>query len=308
MHDLERQRLTTDPDPTRLLDVDVVIFDFDGTLYEGTDFVPLYLDILQAAVEPDVPELAALQRDVLAGRHVLQLGDLFHFATRSILRPEPEPPQDRLGLRIAQVLDLEGAASATPSDLEGCHVGFDAPVTYVGDPWQISAAISHAFGIEESTRRDAFESVRHTMNGPDYDLGVPPCLSSLLDRFAHVPDRILVTNTSADLASACVDKVGVTDRFTEIVFGAAKPMGLARLITDRVEAGADPGRMLCVGDNYWNDILPAYQLGAQSVLIDPLDIDRVSDAPLHLRELAQLEAILAGATTSAVDIAGGGHR
>lgn len=289
-----KNRLTTTADPTRLLDVDLVIFDFDGTLYEGTGFLAPHLAELQAAVGPTGPDLTALYEQVTAGEHVLQLGDLFHFGDCRILRPVAEPPPDRFGLQIDEVLDLDGQPAEPPAGLEDGHVPFDAPVTYVGDPWQIAAALSRSCGVDTEQRRDAFSTVRVVMNTPEYDLGIPACLPQLLDRFAHVPDRVLVTNTGEELGREAVARVGVADRFTEVVFGASKPAGLASLLATRLETGLDPARVLCVGDNYWNDILPAYQLGAQSVLVDPFHIGRISEHPLHLSELTQLEQILAG--------------
>ena len=290
----------TQADPVRLLDVDLVIFDFDGTLYEGTGFVEGHLERLQRYLGQDTPDLAATYTQVRAGEHVLRLGDLFHLPTATILRPSPEPPSDRFGLRIDQVLDLDGAPAQAPEGVVDGHVAFDAPVTYVGDPWQIAAALGRCFGVGETGWREAFAATRQAMNHPDFDLGVPACLPDLLDRFDHVPQRVLVTNTAEALGGDAVAKVGVADRFHEVVFDAKKPAGLSTLIAERSQ-GLDPTRVLCIGDNYWNDIVPAYQLGAQCVLVDPFGAERVSDGPLHLRSLAEVDQILAGHRSRSVD-------
>jgi FMN phosphatase YigB (HAD superfamily) len=296
-------RITTTAEPERLLDVDVVVFDFDGTLYEGTGFLEPHLAALQGALGPDGPDLSAAYEQVLAGEHVLQLGDLFDFDTATIIRPIPEPPDDVFGLRVDATLDLEGRRVPPPASVVDGHVAFGAPVTYVGDPWQISAALARGFGVDPAARREAFVAVRHVMNGDDYDLGIPACLDDLLARFAHVGQRILVTNTDEELGALAVARLDVDDHFDRMVFGANKPVGLAGLLGSIV-ADVDPARVLCVGDNYWNDVLPAYQLGTQSVLIDPFDIAAVSDRPLHLHELTDLERILAGQTTSPMIEAG----
>jgi phosphoglycolate phosphatase-like HAD superfamily hydrolase len=284
----------TTPDPDRLLDVDLVLFDLDGTLYESQAFVGPHLAELQTHLPAGGPDLAGICAQVQAGDHHLRLGDLFHLGERRIVRPAAELPTDRPGLRVASVLDFfEGGPATTPAGLEDGHVAFNAPVTYVGDPWQIASAVSHALGVEATKRREAFVATRLRMNQQTYDLGVPSCLNRLLDRYAEVPQRVLVTNTDEHLGRPTVDRLGVADRFTDAVFDAAKPVGLSVLLEERIAAGVPPERILCVGDNYWNDILPAHQLGAQSVLIDPFGIRGIPDGPLHLRTLDDFDRVLA---------------
>lgn len=286
------QRTATTADRDELLDVDTVIFDFDGTLYEGTDFVAPHLKVLQKALGGEGDEVARAYDSVRAGEETVQLGDLFHFATGTILRPVPEPPDDRFGLRIREALTWDGHEAGLPDEVTDGHAGFDAAVTYVGDPWQIAAAVSHALGIGDAARRQAFADIRVVMNRPDYDLGIPACLPDLLGAFGHVRDRIMITNTPEELGREAADRVGVEHLFTGLVFGAAKPVGLAKVLAERIDAGTPADRILCVGDNYWNDVVPALQMGCRSVLIDPFQVPVVSELPLHLSELTELYDIV----------------
>jgi FMN phosphatase YigB (HAD superfamily) len=249
--------------------IQVVVFDLDGTLYEGTDFLDPYL----AFLAEDTPGVsAAMLREeierVVNGEHVLRLGAFYHPDRRIIVEPEFVQRE----VMVKRALGWDGTVLPPEGEDGAQAIPFDTEMVYVGDYWQAALAVAVQNGVSVDERRKAFARTREVMNAEDYDLGVPKQLFELLDAFSHCRHRVLVTNTPEELGRACVDKLGVEGYFDEIVFGARKPQGLFDLLQSlAARFGIDLDEILCVGDNFWNDIVPAVRLGARTILVDAFD-------------------------------------
>jgi FMN phosphatase YigB (HAD superfamily) len=256
--------------------VQVVVFDLDGTLYEGTDFLDPYLEFLAEAstTGASAQMLREEIEDIIAGRHVLRLGSFYHPDSEVIVEVAVQDSEKTPQFVATRSLRWDGSTVDLDTHIPADGIPFDTDMVYVGDYWQAAVAVATQNGVSKEERARAFERTRELMNRTDYDLGVPQYLFEVLEVFADCRHRILVTNTPAGLAEACVDNLGVRGLFDEVHFGANKPSGLYALLQSlaaRLSVRYD--EILCVGDNYWNDVIPAAQLGCRTILVDAFDAE-----------------------------------
>jgi FMN phosphatase YigB (HAD superfamily) len=88
---------------------------------------------------------------------------------------------------------------------------------------------------------------------------------------------ILFSNSlSGPDAEALLARLDIEDLFHEVRFEAGKPIGMKeriRLLTE--ETGVSPESIVSIGDHPWNDLYPAREAGAHTVLVSPYaDLDR----------------------------------
>ena len=271
-------------DPSAIADgVRVAIFDLDGTLYEGDGFVPVYLELLEELGGLD-PDLARGELEQIVGSvHGLRLGDLYDPATDRVLRAP--------AWRIVEVTDWDGTPVDDPRI--GTGIGYDKEFVYIGDVWQVVRAVAVHHGVDREANQAAFRAVRARINEAADELldtsSLAPVLAEL-DRFEY---REVMTNTPEDLAQPLVASMGLSDRFHSIRFGVHKPLGLERRIDELLdEFDLHPDELLCVGDNYLNDILPTVRAGCRAIWIDPFGAAPHEGPELRVPGLAEVAPLL----------------
>lgn len=247
--------------------VTVVLFDLDGTLHDD----PRAVDHYAAALETAIPRgrgsrLRAEVDAVVEGRHPTLRPGLFVEPERGLVLAAPE-------WVVCSATDWCGAPVAVPRDLGG-PVRHDGPLRYLGDRWQIVAALAVRRGADDAALRAAFELARRFVNERFTDLVRLDCLDGLLDRLASGRQLLLATNTSEALGRPLVDRLNLHHPFAMVRFDARKPAGSADLIMEAHNRwGTSAREVMVVGDNLWNDLLPPAEQGCRTVHIDPLGTD-----------------------------------
>ena len=271
-------------DPNAIADgVRVAIFDLDGTLYEGDGFVPAYLEQLEVYGGLD-PELARGELEqILGGVHGVRIGDLYDPTTDRVLRAP--------AWRIIEVSDWDGTPVDDPR--VGTGISYGKGLVYIGDAWQAVRAVAQHHGVDHEASRASFHAVRARINTEADQLldtsALAPVLAEL-DRFEY---REVMTNTPEDLAQPLVVSMGLPDRFHAIRFGVDKPLGLERRIDEVLEEfDVTPDEVLCVGDNYLNDILPTVRAGCRAIWVDPFGTAPHEGPELRVAGLAEVAPLL----------------
>lgn len=250
--------------PPAWREVDAVVFDLDGTLYETTPaWFGVYAEEVAGRARIDAAALEREVRAVLAGERPLRLGDFY------------DPDADLVVRTRAWQPDTAVTWYGTPAPLPSA-VRRDEPLpwttglVYVGDAFQAFAAAAAHAGAGPAARAEAFVAVRRQMIADERTFAPAATAAALERAFGHAELRALATNTPEDLGRGLVDRLDASSFFTEVRFGVGKPAGLVGLLDEIAQrVAAPPERILCVGDSYWNDVLPALAAGCQAVWVDP---------------------------------------
>lgn len=260
------------------LAVQTIVFDLDGTLYEDERVYDRY-----------ALELGSL---LPAGQRALFLADWASAkAGRAVARVGLgyDTTQDRLfrftANRIMAFIDWNGReepVSASEPDVTGKEAGEgqqpQAPATEVpifgpdrfniGDRWGLPDALAAHYGLPREQRGAAFRATRAYMGSDAFQLQAEPRLRDLLLALnAAGKYLVAMTNSPADTTEDVLGQLGLRDCFALVVPASQKPLGLKSFL-DRVR---DSSSVLCVGDNFVNDVEPALQAGSHALYIDRFD-------------------------------------
>lgn len=245
----------------------VVLFDLDGTLHDDPRAINRYVTALQDSI-PDGRGLGLHEEvaSVIEGHHAAARPGRFVEPVRGLVLDAPE-------WVVESATDWHGQPVTVPDELTG-RVQHRGPLRYLGDQWQIIAAVAARRGADRSVLHAAFNLTRRFVNDPDNDLLRMDCLDGLLEQLAVGRRLLLATNTPEELARPLVDRLDLRHPFALVRFDARKPAGCAELISEAHRRwGATPRDVLVVGDNLWNDVLPPAEQGCRTVHIDPLGTD-----------------------------------
>lgn len=257
------------------LAVQTIVFDLDGTLYEDERVYDRYaLELGLLLPEGQRARFLVDWTATKTGRAVARVG-LGYDAT-----------QDRLfrfsANRIVSFIDWNGheePASLSVPDVTGKEAGEgqqpQAPATEVpifgpdrfniGDRWGLPDALAAHYGLPRAQRGAAFRATRAYMGSDAFQLRAEPRLRDLLLALnAAGKYLVAMTNSPAETTEDVLGQLGLRDCFALVAPASHKPLGLKSFL-DGVQ---DSSSVLCVGDNYVNDIEPALQAGSHALYID----------------------------------------
>nr|MBO2508023.1 hypothetical protein [Bacillota bacterium] len=279
----------------------VIIFDFDGTLYEAEEHFDTYADLLARSLDPGARQrMLEAWRRVRSGPHPLRVGRAYDPGRDWIL--DVSPADDR----VLGVVTFDGTPVPEPRWCRAYDARDGAPggglppgVIPVGDLWPLAVCLFLRFGGHPEAVDAAFRATRRYMLDGAFDPRPVPGIRQRLDdlrRQGHT--LIMATNTPEPEAAPLLRRLGLDGAFDQVVYGARKPDGLRRLLLHLLEErGLPPQRIICVGDNYRNDVRPGWELACRTVFIDRY---RQEAAPATVRVSGSQEALawLAGAAAA----------
>lgn len=245
-----------------MLEESVFIFDFDGTLYQGAPVSRAFLEsILQEVGREDLfaPAWNAVRR-ISAGNHACRIGQFVRLA---------DPPGS---LAQSSTEAYEQYLSVLASSGEA-----DSRSHRIGDGWGVVFAVTEPLAEEITTFHRAFRNMRARLASPSSPLVVDPRLRETLGALREAHQLILFSNSGVGPdGEALLRHLGIDDLFDEIRFEAGKPAGMTERIAAIVrDTGLSPDRIVSIGDHPWNDLYPAQESGAHTVLVSPYaDLDR----------------------------------
>ncbi len=80
--------------------------------------------------------------------------------------------------------------------------------------------------------------------------------------------------------------------FDEVHYGAEKPLGLQSYFASQLEQGYQAHEILSIGDNPWNDLHPAKQMGGRTCFISPYSSSDPEPWDLRLTTLDELGQLM----------------
>ncbi|NLJ81251.1 MAG: HAD family hydrolase [Firmicutes bacterium] len=261
-----------------------IIFDLDGTLYEDTAHFQYYAQRLAARLSRDVRDLYRRDVDsVWEGKHTLKLGRVYDRTQDLVL-------ETTAGGRVLQAWDWKGKPLSAgqvqkiyPRPLE-----FDlTKIISIGDGWWIPAACAYHYGLEETY--SAYLETRDYLSSGKAVLTPIPGLVSWLEGLKGEISLIVATNSNLEDANHILKSLGLEEIMDKIYPEAEKPRYAQEVFLKAArEAGISEQRILSIGDNFLNDIFPAQQLGMKTCLLDPHGLYREDAADLVLKSLREL--------------------
>lgn len=224
-----------------LHDYDLVLFDFDGTLYDSEAHFARYIQFAADHIPEQRAQMERTFTEVLQKNSTLRIGDWFDPVTKSTVA------MDRItGEKPAQSI-------------------------YLGDYWWIVYAIGSIHGIDSTQMDEAFLRTRTYMMEHPAETRLLTGLQNWLKETStrQHPICCLATNSPAEDSTVILQALGIREFFADITYAAQKPRKmldhLQRLST---QFSVAPERILSIGDHYYNDVEPAILFGADGLLIN----------------------------------------
>lgn len=273
-------------------DIKVIIFDLDGTLYEDTHHFGYYSKRLQERLPEENRDL--FNQDyhaALAGKHPLQIGRIYDMVHDLIL-------VQKEGL-VTEAYDWSG--SSLPE--EQVKMLYPNPVMVdldqmlsIGDLWWIPSSIARHYGLGNEKSYGAFLDTRRYMMSEDFQMKPVEGLRELIEQMKNHCRMVLMTNSPEPDSEAILKKLGLQESFDMKIFEARKPIATKQQISEiRQQCNVDYTQILSIGDNWMNEILPAQELGCQTLLIDPHHRSNVGQADVIVHRIGELIPILTDA-------------
>jgi FMN phosphatase YigB (HAD superfamily) len=252
--------------PFDVRDIDTIIYDLDGTLYENQEQYDYYAGRL-ACLLPKA-ERDGFRQDLLSARegcHALAYGWTYHLQSRLLLWTDGMRPGPAIAGRDWNGEQITGRLLDNYP-----HVLHDMK-QYVtaSDPWWLPFVCAVHHGVRPLKTQLAYGEAREMMLGEKFIYSAPMGLATALRELSCRYHQVLATNSPERDANRVFEALRISDGFDLLVYRAGKPEGLCSVIemcrhSFRVEA---PG-VLSIGDNPFNEVVPALTSGAKALLVD----------------------------------------
>lgn len=269
-----------------LTQISLIIYDLDGTLYEDTHHFSYYANELKKRLPADVQE--SFQADyeaALRDEHPLRIGRTYDLHRDLILV--------QIKGHVQEVYRFDGTALPAEEVRElykdGVTVNLEDMFS-VGDMWWVPGCLARHYGLTDAQTTEAFLATREYMMGPEFEMNKIPGLKDAIAKSrANGVKQVLVTNSPQVDSEKILEKIDLIDSFDEKVFMARKPSG-TKGVFERISQQFDLpySQFLSVGDNWVNEILPAGELGCQTIYIDPHGIGQGLEADRRVAVMAEV--------------------
>lgn len=261
-----------------LKDINVLIFDMDGTLYQDYSFMERYISKMMAGSYPDVEinETVALAYDILEGKKTVKLGFLYDPADLSFFSHQ--------NLKPLVSYDWDGVEMEMAEKEE-------STLAYLGDPWGIAQLMAVKKEIPLEVLKKAFIDVRAEMLTEAY------CIIKRTDLFEEIGKlqnkrTILMTNSPLPTGQEFVDFLGIGNVFDEFYFDGKKPHGIKELFSKLLSEGHQPHEILSIGDHPWNDLHPVHKAGGHTCLISKYEHQDETSWSVSVKSIDELVEVI----------------
>ena len=255
-----------------LQDIRVIVYDLDGTLYDDRSHFDYYARRLRERIPSSRRERFWDDYvSITEGRHPLRFGMIYDARADLLVEADAESRW------ILAVRRWDGTEISSGQIQDSYPEYPKLPATdmtsrlFIGDLWWVPAAAALHHGVDRAAVHQAFMDTRDFMSGPQYRIspvpGLRQCLAALK---ASGITQLLATNSPEPDSRALLAQLGLEDTLDGLRFDCNKPLSSERLFTEvAASTGVAPAQLLSVGDNYHNEIVPAHEIGARTLFIDP---------------------------------------
>ena len=249
-----------------------IILDCDGTVYQDLDFDLVYFEyILRNDSRFELKHLHELCE-------LITQGEILRMNTQ-IQLPEKHAQT------MTELTDMLAHLETVKVTLNN-----DPHLLYLGDLWAVLTLIGKCIGIDEQTAQKAFY---HTRSRHLKRLEVNHALNDAIRRCNEKMTVCLLTNSPEDTAHEFIEKLGLTDAFSVILYDCHKPYGLMDAIKAyNPQILDDIETITMIGDHYYNDLFQLTALGAATIWMNPYPKIHRPNQIFELNTLKELTAYL----------------
>ncbi|WP_175615035.1 HAD family hydrolase [Piscibacillus halophilus] len=241
----------------------VLIFDLDGTLYEGTEHFNLHVDNLKSKLNNDQKEeFQAIYDQILSGEHPVQIGKIYD-GKRDIVWTWDPFTEELTEARnwddeIVEVTDAPNKIAAHEFDFKNW--------VPIGDGWWPPYAIARHFGIQIDTIQASYNRTKEQMAELDGYLQQTSGLKEYLKELKKDKHLVVCTNSDELDAKRLLKFLEIDEHFDELIPSAMKPVHTKKHFDYVINKyNVKPEQVVSIGDNFMNEIAPALQLGMKAV-------------------------------------------
>ncbi|WP_194840945.1 HAD family hydrolase [Filobacillus milosensis] len=258
-----------------LKEAEVIIFDLDGTLYEGTDHFNLHVENLKAKLDPEKAEhFQELYDAILVGDHPVQIGKIYDGVRDLVWSWNPFTE----ALTEARNWDNETVhINDAPSHIAANEFDFKNWVP-IGDGWWPPYAIARHFGLSIDVIQASYNRTKEQMAELDGYLTRTPGLKEYLKELQNGKRLIVCTNSDEVDAKRLLQFLNIDEHFEELIPSAMKPVNTKKHFNYVLQKyDVAPEQVVSVGDNFMNEVAPALQLGMKAVWLTDANEKPVED-------------------------------
>lgn len=243
----------------------VIVFDMDGTLYEGTGHFRLLAENIKHHLPEDQQQAyMSCYESFKQGNSPLKIGTVYDAEYDVIF--EWDPFAERLSK--ARNWDNEPVSVQDVPDRLGVKDFDFQRWVPIGDGWWPPHVIGRHFGLTNEHTETAYHQTKEQMAEKQDYLTPTPGLKTFLESISPSKKLVLMTNSEKNDVQRILSQLGIDHLFKDRITSAYKPVKtrdhLERII-DTYQV--NPEEVLSVGDNFMNEIAPALQLGVKAIWI-----------------------------------------
>ncbi len=270
-------------------EIEVVIFDLDGTLYQDHHFYHRYLEYMLAGThrEAELEQVINEADRILNHEHSIKLGHFYH-------------QHHDLAIYVSQgkIMSAHTWGGEEIDHEKLPQMGYEESqfwedCLYAGDAWGVVSILARRLNISSQKLRNAFDRIREDMISSEYAIKREHQLMQAISNLANVNRKILMTNNDHRNGVDCVNYLGIEKLFDQLVYDTKKPDGIANRVQLLLkETGLQAHQVLSIGDNAWNDLHPIKKLGGRTVLISPYETLDYEPWDIRLHTIEELSQFL----------------
>lgn len=147
--------------------------------------------------------------------------------------------------------------------LAQCMTYFQDLAGAIEPNWDAVVKMTEPYIVDPNAWAPAYWKTRQYMLDDACPLTVDPALRRFLDQARDRATLVCATNSPPEAAHPLLHRLHLYDAFDQVYTDVGKPDGLLALVA-RLQKDQDPipaDSIVSIGDNYANDIAPAWQAG-----------------------------------------------
>lgn len=252
----------------------VIVFDLDGTLYEGKSHFEYYANLIKLELpEEKQPLFEVSYKEMLQGNHPVKIGTVYDAVRDYIITLSPST------LEVQSVCNWDGeiiengaALYEVPFQLE------EKTRVVVGDGWFLPVAAAVHYGLTDMYH--CYYQTKDYMSSDEFMMEQTKGLKESLEKLRETKKLVLMTNSEYDDAKNILKMLELDNIFDVEIADANKPSRtVEHLESLRDRYAVHSNEIISIGDNFINEVIPAVHIGMNGICITnqqlELGIDRL---------------------------------
>jgi putative hydrolase of the HAD superfamily len=244
----------------------LVIFDLDGTLYEGTDHFDFYAEHLKQEVRKENKKSFTIEYERMkSGEHIVTIGKAYDVKRDLVLTVDP------MTLKVSAVHEWNGTEVPQEQidELYPDVLKFNfKDIIAIGDGWWFPFVTAKHFGVIDCY--PSYMATKEYMITDQFKLEKLTGLKEGLKKLKKQSQIVLMTNSDRQDVGRLLKELDLDEVFEHVISSAKKPAQTTQLFEEllkQYEVRAEEA--VSVGDNFINEIAPALLLGMKGIYINP---------------------------------------